>query len=240
MTDEFVKLLDQGCVDLGIELSDQQKEQFFKYYEMLIEKNKVMNLTAITDERGVALMHFYDSIIPLSTGYFTPGARVLDIGCGGGFPSLPLAVCAPQCGIVSNDATLKKLAFVRETAAAAGCRNLDILPGRAEELSLLKQYRDSFDTVISRGVARLNVLCEWALPFVKVGGHFIAMKGERGSAEAAEAENAIKLLGGGNTRVTEYEIPDYGYIHTLVVIEKLSPTPQEYPRANGKIMKKPL
>ena len=201
----------------------------------LVERNRVMNLTAITDERGVALMHFYDSIIPLSTGYFTPGARVLDIGCGGGFPSLPLAVCAPQCGIVSNDATLKKLAFVRETAAAA-----DILPGRAEELSLLKQYRDSFDTVISRGVARLNVLCEWALPFVKVGGHFIAMKGERGSAEAAEAENAIKLLGGGNTRVTEYEIPDYGYIHTLVVIEKLSPTPQEYPRANGKIMKKPL
>ena len=199
-----------------------------------------MNLTAITDERGVALMHFYDSIIPLSTGYFTPGARVLDIGCGGGFPSLPLAVCAPQCGIVSNDATLKKLAFVRETAAAAGCRNLDILPGRAEELSLLKQYRDSFDIVISRGVARLNVLCEWALPFVKVGGHFIAMKGERGSAEAAEAENAIKLLGGGNTRVTEYEIPDYGYVHTLVVIEKLSPTPQGYPRANGKIMKKPL
>ena len=120
MTDEFVKLLDQGCADLGIELSDQQKEQFFKYYEMLIEKNKVMNLTAITEERGVALMQFYDSLIPLSTGYFTPGARVLDIGCGGGFPSLPLAVCAPQCGIVSNDATLKKLAFVRETAAAAG------------------------------------------------------------------------------------------------------------------------
>jgi len=205
----------------------------------LRDTNAVMNLTALTDEKGVALLHFWDSLTLLDTGLFK-NAKIIDIGCGGGFPSLPLALCSENCSVTSNDATAKKLAYVAETAASAGINNLDTLCGRAEELSHQKEYRESYDIAVARGVARLNVLCEWCMPFVKTGGYFVAMKGEKGREEAAEAKKAISLLGGELVDIIDKTVPEYEYLHTLIIIKKTKPTPDAYPRRNNLIQKKPL
>lgn len=205
----------------------------------LRDTNEVMNLTALTDEKGVALLHFWDSLTLLDTGLFK-NASVIDVGCGGGFPSLPLALCSENCVVTSNDSTAKKLSYVAETAAAAGIDNLKTLCGRAEELSREKEHRESYDIAVARGVARLNVLSEWCLPFVKVGGYFVAMKGEKGREEAAEAKKAIALLGGELVDIIDVAVPEYEYLHTLVIIKKIKHTPDTYPRKNSQIQKKPL
>lgn len=220
-------------------LTDSQKKSLDTIGERLVATNEVMNLTAITDEKGVALLHFYDCLTLLETKLFKD-KKIIDVGCGGGFPSLPLAACSENCFITANDSTAKKLAFVKDCAKAAGLNNIDTLCGRAEELSVNEKYREKFDIAVSRGVARMNILCEWCLPFVKVGGCFVAMKGEKGSEETAEAENAIKLLGGELVDIINKTVPEYDYLHTLVVIKKIKPTPASYPRKNGQIMKKPL
>lgn len=205
----------------------------------LVKTNAVMNLTALTDEKGVGLLHFWDSLTLIDTGLFK-GKRVIDVGCGGGFPSLPLALCASDCVIVSNDATAKKLNYVAETAKKANINNLQTLCGRAEELSVLPENREKFDIAVARGVARLNVLCEWCMPFVKNGGYFVAMKGEKGREEADEAKKAINILGGELVDIIDVKIPEFEYLHTLVIIKKTKSTPKNYPRRNSQIQKKPL
>lgn len=205
----------------------------------LCETNKVMNLTALTDERGVGLLHFWDSLTLLDTGIFK-GKRVIDIGCGGGFPSLPLALCAADCEIVSNDATAKKLNYVAETARKAGINNLKTLCGRAEELGIDPAHREKYGVAVARGVARLNILCEWCMPFVEVGGYFVAMKGEKGREEAEEAKKAISQLGGELVDIIYITVPEFEYLHTLVIIKKIKNTPKNYPRKNSQIQKKPL
>lgn len=207
--------------------------------ESLRDTNAVMNLTALTDEKGVGLLHFWDSLTLLDTNLFN-NAKVIDVGCGGGFPSLPLALCAKSCNIVSNDATAKKLTYVAETAKKAGISNLTTLCGRAEELSHEVKHREIYDIAVARGVARLNVLCEWCMPFVKVGGYFVAMKGEKGAEEAAEAKNAISVLGGELVDIINIKVPEFEYLHTLVIIKKIKPTHRSYPRRNSQIQKKPL
>lgn len=221
-------------------LSARELERLNIIADMLVSRNEQMNLTAITDEKGVALLHFWDSLTLLDTGLFVKGKKIIDVGCGGGFPSLPLAVCAPECHITANDATVKKLDFVADTASKAGAYNLSTMSGRAEELSRLGEHREKYDIAVSRGVARLNVLCEWCLPFVAVGGHFVAMKGEKGKEEVEEAKNAITVLGGELVDIININVPEYDYAHTLVIIKKTRNTPEEYPRQNGKIKKKPL
>ena len=220
-------------------LTAEQCESLDIIGKELVETNSVMNLTALTDEKGVGLLHFWDSLTLLDTGLFK-NANIIDVGCGGGFPSLPLALCSENCVITSNDATAKKLTYVAETAEKAGISNLKTLCGRAEELSILPQHREKFDIAVARGVARLNILCEWCMPFVKVGGYFVAMKGEKGLEEAEEAKKAISVLGGELVDIINKEVPEYGYLHTLVVIKKVKPTPKNYPRRNSQIQKKPI
>lgn len=222
-----------------VSLTDPECESFEIIGKQLRDTNELMNLTALTDEKGVGLLHFWDSLTLLDTGIFNE-KTVIDVGCGGGFPSLPLALCAKSCFITSNDATAKKLNFVAETAKKAGIENLNTLCGRAEELALKKEYRESFDVAVARGVARLNVLCEWCLPFVKNGGYFVAMKGEKGREEAEEAKKAIAILGGELVDIIDITVPEYNYLHTLVVIKKIKNTPSMYPRRNSQIQKKPL
>lgn len=207
--------------------------------DRLLEANRVQNLTALTEPEEVALLHFYDSLSLLQTGLFNEQQRVLDVGCGGGFPALPLAACT-DCRVTANDATAKKLQFVAETAKAAGIANLSTLCGRAEELGRNDEYREQFNCVVSRGVARMNILCEWCLPFVAVGGCFVAMKGNRGREELDEARHAIEVLGGQVETVSDVPIPLFDRSHTLLIIRKVSQTPALYPRSNGRIQKKPL
>ena len=205
----------------------------------LCETNKVMNLTALTDERGVGLLHFWDSLTLIDTGLFK-NKSVIDIGCGGGFPSLPLALCSEGCTVTSNDATAKKLNYVLETAREAGIDNLKTLCGRAEELGVDPKHREKYGVAVARGVARLNILCEWCMPFVEVGGYFVAMKGEKGREEADEAKRAIALLGGELVDIIDITVPEFEYLHTLVIIKKVKNTPNNYPRKNSQIQKKPL
>lgn len=221
------------------ELSEAECKSLDIIGECLKEKNQVMNLTALTDERGVGLLHFWDSLTLLDTKLFK-NASVIDVGCGGGFPSLPLALCSENCVITSNDATAKKLTYVAETAEKAGINNLKTLCGRAEELATEPRYRESFDIAVARGVARLNILCEWCLPFVKVGGYFVAMKGEKGEIEAEEAKKATSVLGGELVDIMQIKVPEYDYLHSLIIVKKVKATPKKYPRRNSQIQKKPL
>lgn len=218
-------------------LDDEKAEKMAKIYELLEEKNKVMNLTSIKTPEEAAELHFADSLYPLTTPYVR--GRVLDVGSGGGFPAFPVAVYS-GLDVTALDATAKKLDFIAETAKAVGLDNISTLCGRAEELSHDKKYRDSFDTVLSRGVARLNVLCEWCMPYVKPNGFFIALKGSNGEEEARDAENAVKTLGGKIVDMIRYDLPLSGHTHTLIVIAKESRTPDAYPRHNSQITKKPL
>lgn len=219
-------------------LTNEQAEKLAVVSERLKAMNGVLNLTALKTDEEIAVLHFYDSLTLLKTGLFKDKS-VIDVGCGGGFPSFPLAVCSENCAVTANDSTLKKLNFVQETAKAAGITNLSVLPGRAEEIAR-SQKREAFDIAVARGVARLNILCELCLPLVKKGGHFVAMKGNRGAEELEEAANAIKILGGKLLDILQIEIPLFDRQHSLIIIEKIAPTPKEYPRQYAKITKKPL
>lgn len=206
---------------------------------MLADAASKINLTALDTPEETALLHIYDSLLVSRCTDFA-GRSVIDIGCGGGFPTFPIAAVLRPEKVTALDATAKKLAFVESAAREAGLDNIVTLCGRAEELGREKEHREAYDIAVARGVARLNVLAEWALPFVRVGGMFIAMKGPKGDEETAQAGNAIRLLGGEVLGIERCEIPVFGHARTLVCIKKLRPAPGEYPRSNARIMKKPL
>lgn len=219
-----------------------QEDQIRKFYDLtsiMVETNKVMNITALTTEDKIIPLHYADCV--KAAEYIPQNATVADIGCGGGFPILPLAIVRPDLTLVGIDSTDKKIRYVQKTADSLGL-NLRAVSGRAEDLAKDPQYRDAFDCVISRAVARLNVLDELCLPFVKVGGTFIAMKGAAGQEELNEAENGIVRLGGQFVQTTEYSLylADSEEKRHMILIGKQTATPKEFPRAFGAIKKKPL
>ena len=214
--------------------TDALAERFSELTDRLLAYNEGVNLTAITDPEQIILRHYADCLKAVHA--FPQNAKVLDVGCGGGFPCLPLAIARPDLTVVGLDSTEKKLRFVESAAKGMGLR-LSTVAGRAEELSHT-EMRESFDVVTARAVAALNVLSEWCLPFVKVGGQFISLKGSSGAEELAAAKKGIGILGGGKPKMTEYMLADMG--RSLIAVPKVAPTPAQYPRANGKIMKKPL
>ena len=228
------KTLISGLPDLGITLSDGQINTLCRYGEQMLEKNKVMNLTAIREPEGVATLHFLDSLTLLNAADFSQ-KTVIDVGCGAGLPGVVLKIAEPSIHLTLLDSLGKRMAWLRETLPGLGV-DAEVVTARAEDYA--QGHREAFDFAVSRAVARLNVLSELCLPLVKVGGAFIAMKGAQVDAEVAEAERAIQTLGGKVETVSAYAIG--GAAHYAVLIRKIAPTPGAYPRTFAKIKQKPL
>lgn len=217
--------------------TDEAAAKFAVLYQNLVEFNSHTNLTAITDEAGVILRHFADSLTAAPYIGEKP-LKILDVGCGGGFPTLPLALVRPDCRYFALDSTAKKLTFVEQTAKLLSLP-ITTLPARAEEIAVTPAHRERYDLVVSRAVARLPMLCELCLPFVKTGGRFVALKGADGDTELAEAENAITKLGGKLISRKAFTLGEAGG-RVILEIEKARPTPAAYPRTFAKIKKAPL
>ncbi len=232
------ELVISGAADMGVPLPSGASEKLRAYFELLTERNRVMNLTAIEGEEDVARLHFLDSLA-LTAFWDFSGKKIIDVGSGAGFPGLPIAVAVPTAFFTLLDSLGKRVEFLeevcRETGVSAECLN-----ARAEEAAKEPDRRESYDAAVSRAVARLNVLCELCLPFAKVGGVFIAMKAAAAEEEIFEAENAVKILGGGAPEVRDYTIPGTDLTHRAVIIPKVSPTPDKYPRRFARIQKSPL
>jgi len=224
-----------------IELNENQLMQLEKYYEMLVEKNKVMNLTAITEYDDVLKKHFLDSLA-LSQLIKLDGksAKLLDMGTGAGFPGIPLKIVFPELEITLMDSLNKRIVFLQEVISELGLTGITAVHGRAEEAALKQEYRGQFDFCVSRAVARLASLAEFCIPFVKQGGYFIPYKSGEIKEELQEAKFAIKELGAVYQQTYEYTLPNSDIQRTLLKIEKLKQTPKKYPRAGGKPLKQPL
>lgn len=231
-------LVKNACMEIGISLNEQQAQQFEKYYDILLEWNEKINLTRITEPEEVSIKHFADSLTVLNYFDIPEGASLIDVGTGAGFPAVPLKIVRNDIKLTLLDSLNKRLNFLNTVADEL---DLDVktLHLRAEEAGKNKKERESYDIAASRAVARLNVLSEYCLPLVKVGGSFIAMKGPELQQELSEAENAIKLLGGEIESVNEFILNGAGD-RTIVVIKKIKPTPEKYPRQGVKIKNKPL
>ena len=228
-------LLRNGLTALGLRLDAAPALE--RYGELLLEKNRVMNLTAITDPADVAALHFLDSAALLTLADFR-GKTVADVGTGAGLPGLPLRILEPTIHLTLLDAQNKRVEFLREVCADLGLTDVDCVHGRAEEFAA--DHRERFDLVTSRAVANLRLLAELCLPLVKVGGAFLAMKSVDCDGELAEAQTAIRTLGGSVERVADYLIPGTDVRHRLIFMKKNQKTEKKYPRTFAKIKKNPL
>ena len=236
------QIISAGLEELGLtgRVPKDAPAQLAQYGRMLLEKNQVMNLTAIREPEGVTRLHFLDCATLLKYCDFQ-GKTLIDVGTGAGFPGMVLKILVPSLKVTLLDSLSKRLDWLTEVYEDLdGVDSITTVHGRAEEFALEKGFRDSFDFAAARAVANLRVLCELCLPFVKVGGHFLAMKSTGSDQELADAAHAVKLLGGKVVQVEDYPIPGTEITHRLIVVEKLAPTLKGYPRRWAKIQKEPL
>ena len=232
-------LLQNYIKDYKITLTENQYEQFQKYFELLVEWNEKMNLTAITDESGVALKHFADSLSLLNFVDIPQNSSLADVGTGAGFPGVVLKIARPDIKLTLIDSLNKRLVFLGEVCAQLGIE-AELIHSRAEDGARDEKLRESFDFAVSRAVARMNVLSEYCLPYVKVGDAFCAMKGAQANEEFKESLNAINTLGGKLENKYFFELPENGGERAIAVVRKVKNTPQKYPRQSGKIKAKAL
>lgn len=232
--DQFKK----GLSDLNIDLTEKQIEQFLKYYEILVETNKVMNLTAITEFDEVIEKHFLDSLSLVRVFDLNRNVKILDIGTGAGFPGIPLKITFPEIDIVLADSLNKRVKFLNEVVETLQLKQVETVHGRAEELAKNKKYREQFDLCTSRAVANLSSLSEYCIPFVKEGGRFISYKSGEIEEEVDQAKRAIHVLGGKLDQVYKFDLHEQK--RSFVIIEKVKKTPAVYPRKAGTPTKEPL
>lgn len=236
----FAEILKKAAEEYGISLSETQLQQFDRYQELLVEWNQKMNLTALTEPKDVAIKHMIDSVSVYDEKWFSEGMSVIDIGTGAGFPGLPLKILCPSLKVTLLDSLNKRVKFLEAVVSELGLSDIVCVHARAEEAARQKQYREKFDAVVSRAVARLPILAEYDLPFVRVGGFFAAMKGAKYEEEAQEAKKAVKLLGGGEPVLREIKLPGLEDKRGIIYIRKEKKTPSVYPRKAGTPEKNPI
>ena len=225
--------------ELNIEISEKQNENLEKYAEMMLRYNEFMNLTAITEPDEIREKHFLDSITLLLSGKISEGCTLIDIGAGAGFPSIPVKIVRDDINLTMLDSLNKRINFLNDVIKELDIKNAKAIHSRAEDAGKNKELRESFDIATARAVADLAVLAEYALPFVKVGGYFVAMKGTAPAEEIENAKKAVREMGGEIEQVKEALLPS-GIRHSLVIIRKVIPTPSKYPRKAGKPSKEPI
>lgn len=235
-----IELLEKGIHELNLEISENQKKQFEEYYELLIKKNKVMNLTAITDLDEVMIKHFLDSLLLSSVTDMNKYETVIDVGTGAGFPGIPLKIMFPHLKVTLLDSLKKRLLFLDEVIHELELDNISTIHGRAEDYGKDKEYREKYDLCVSRAVANLSSLSEYCIPFVKLSGKFISYKSKLSDKEINEAGKAIDLLGGNINNKTIVSLPCSDIKRTFVTIEKKKNTPSNFPRKAGVPSKKPI
>lgn len=236
--EQFYNELSKQSSQINIKLSEIQKEQFYLYMKLLIEWNEKINLTAITDEMDIINKHFVDSLT--INKYIEKGAKLVDVGTGAGFPGVPIKIANPDSEVILLDSLNKRLNFLNDVIEKNNLKNITTVHFRAEEAGKNKKYREKFDIATSRAVAPLNVLVEYLLPLVKVGGKCICMKGSNTKEEIEKSKKAIKILGGEIENIEEFYLPNTDMARTIIVINKVLKTPEKYPRKAGTPSKEPI
>lgn len=227
----------------GFELSPEQQWQFEQYFKLLVKTNQNVNLTAITEQGAVYLKHFYDSLLPAIANreLFAGKKTVCDVGAGAGFPSLPIKILFPELKVTIVDSLNKRIVFLQELVKTLGLTDVTCVHARAEVFgSKTAPTRENFDIVTARAVAALNVLAEFCVPLVKVGGKFVALKAAKADEELTTAQNALATLGAEVAKVDEQTLPEVGETRKIIVMDKVAKTPQKYPRKPGMPLKRPL
>lgn len=235
---KFKKIMCEYLIELKIELSDLQLEQFYKYMKLLLEWNEIMNLTGITDPEEIITKHFIDSLTVANK--IEKNNTIIDVGSGAGFPGIPIKIAFPETNILLLDSLNKRISFLSEVIEKLDLKNIKTIHGRAEDFGRDKNYREKFDIATARAVAPLNVLIEYLMPFVKIGGKCLCMKGSNSNEEIKNSDNAISLLGGTLIRSEEFFIPKTDIVRKVVEIKKVKKTENIYPRKAGVPNKKPL
>lgn len=231
------KILRDGLNEFDAEFSDETIECFGKYSTLLKEWNEKMNLTAVTDDEGISVKHFIDSILPLFCVDFSDVNSIIDVGTGAGFPGLPIKIMMPDVELTLLDSLNKRVNFLTAVKEELGLNDTECIHGRAEDFGKNKDFREKYDVAVSRAVANMKVLAEYCLPFVKVGGMFIALKAEGAEEEVKAAELMIEELGGEIEEFISAPLPQSDIVRSLIVVRKTRKTPNKYPRRADKIKK---
>ncbi|MDF2548638.1 MAG: rRNA methyltransferase [Anaerosolibacter sp.] len=233
-------ILTEGAGKLGLTLSEKQTEQLIKYKDLLLEWNEKMNLTAITDEKEVMIKHFLDALSCATVKQIKEDAKIIDVGTGAGFPGIPLKIYFPKLSLTLLDSLNKRINFLKTVCEDIEVKDVQFVHGRAEDVGANKQHREKYDIAVARAVAELNVLSEYCLPFVRVGGYFICQKGPSIHEEIERGKKAIEILGGRIVDRKDISLPFSEITHNIVIIEKVRNTPTKFPRKAGTPSKNPL
>ena len=236
--DEFSYEMKDKMKRINIDITDKQVEKFFSYMNLLIEWNKKINLTTIIEPKEIIIKHFVDCGTILK--YLKDGENIIDIGTGAGFPGIPIKILNENLNVTLVDSLNKRINFLNEVCIALDLENIELIHSRAEDLAKNKSYRENFDKSVSRAVANLTTLAEYDLPFIKKGGQMIAMKGVEIEKELQNAEKAINILGGKIIEVNKFTLIDTDNKRSIVLIDKVKPTPKQFPRKAGKPLKEPI
>lgn len=236
----MIKTMEEGFKNLKLPYCEDIENKFVLYRDLLKEWNQKINITSIEDDEEIYLKHFIDSVLLLNKDNMNENKKIIDVGTGGGFPGLPLKIINDNFEVTLLDSLRKRIDFLKEVSNVLNLKNVKLIHGRAEDFGQNKEYRENYDICVSRAVAPLNVLSEYCIPFVKVGGYFAAYKSDNISQEITNSDKAIKELGGRIKEIKEISIPGADIIRKIVIIEKIETTKAKYPRKAGKPSKDPL